>query len=280
VRNWQNILRQIAVNGIMAAGVTGVFLAGGFDLSIGSTLALSGCLSMGLLQAGVAMPIVVLASLTSGIVIGALNGILLRVTRGDLSETFLITLGTSLIASSAALMYTGGHSIYLERGIPFAFFGQGMIWGVPFSIIMLITIMIILQFIFAKTQYGRRIYLTGGNKQAAYLSGINAARIKISVFMTSGFCAALAGIVSSSRSTTATYLMGVGTDFDAVIAVLIGGNMLGGGKGGMVNTFIGVMIYGLITNVLNLATVPPVIHVTLRGTMLLLAIVLNGLKRN
>lgn len=136
-----------------------------------------------------------------------------------------------------------------------------------------------MEIVLKKTRFGRQIYLTGGNKVAAYLSGININRIKFATFVIAGVCAALAGVVMSSRTTAAVYSMGNGYDFDACIAVLIGGNVLGGGKGGMVQTFIGVMIFGLISNVLNLATIAPVVQIILKGVILLLAILLNGIKR-
>ena len=278
LQNWQNISRQIAVNGILSVGVTLVFLAGGFDLSIAGTLSLCGCLAVGL-QSSMPIPLAVFISIFVGSLMGALNGILLKITRGDLSETFLITLGTQLVGSSLALTYTSGRSLFTTRGSSYDFFGRGTIMGFPFSAIILISLMIILQFVLSKTSYGRKIYLTGGNKAAAFLSGINVSAIKISVFTFAGFCAAVAGVVSSSRGGTAVYTMGNGTDFDACIAVLIGGNVLGGGKGGMFQTLIGVVIYGLISNILNLATVPPPVQTMLKGTLLLLAILLNGLKR-
>ncbi len=277
VQNWQNILRQIAINGIMAAGVTGVFLAGGFDLSIGATLALGGCLAVGL-QTVLPMSLAIMIALSAGILMGLVNGLLIKITRGELSETFLITLGTSLIGTGIALTYTNGQSLFTEIGSAYDFFGKGTIYGIPFSAILVVTIMLILQIVFKKTKFGRQIYLTGGNKVASYLSGINTSKIKISVFVIAGFCAALAGIVMSSRTTSALYSMGNGYDFDAVIAVLIGGNVLGGGKGGMGQTLIGVLIYGLISNILNLALVAPVIQIILKGTILLLAIILDGIK--
>jgi ribose/xylose/arabinose/galactoside ABC-type transport system permease subunit len=276
--NWQNILRQVAINGIMAAGVTSVFLAGGFDLSIGATLSLCGCLAVGL-QATLPMGFAVSIALVVGAFIGFLNGQLIKITRGDLSETFLITLGVSLLVTSIALTYTNGQSLFTERGSAYSYWGQGKISGVPFSALIFILILIILEIVLKKTQFGRKIYLTGGNKVAAYLSGINTNRIKSSTFVIAGICAALAGIVMSSRTTAAIYSMGNGYDFDACIAVLIGGNVLGGGKGGMIQTFIGVMIFGLISNVLNLATITPVVQIILKGVILLLAVLLNGIKR-
>lgn len=277
VQNWQNILRQVSVNGIMAAGVTGVYLAGGFDLSVGAILSLCGCLGVGL-QSALPVWAVILIVLAAGGAIGALNGVLLRITRGELSETFLITLGTSLVTTALALTYTNGQSLFVTRGTSYDFIGQGKICGFPVPAILFFIIVVILQFILKKTSYGRKIYLTGGNKEASWLSGMDTRKIKISVFMIAGICAAAAGITASSRTTTAVYTMGNGADFDACIAVLIGGNVLGGGKGGMAETVIGVFIFGLISNLLNLATVASEVQMILKGAILLFAILLNGVK--
>ena len=277
IQNWQNILRQVSVNGIMAAGVTGVYLAGGFDLSVGAILSLCGCLGVGL-QAFMPVWAAVAVSLTAGGAIGALNGFLLRITRGELSETFLITLGTSLVTTALALTYTNGQSLFVTRGTAYDFIGQGKLYGIPVPALLFLVIVAILQFVLKKTAYGRKIYLTGGNKEASWLSGMDTRRIKLSVFVIAGVCAAIGGIIMSSRTTTAVYSMGNGADFDACIAVLIGGNVLGGGKGGMVETVIGVFIFGLISNLLNLAAAASEVQMILKGAILLLAILLNGIK--
>ena len=278
-QNILNFIRQISINGIMAAGVTFVLLAGGFDLSIGSILGVCGCLAIGLQGSGVPLWAALVCSILAGCLLGLLNGILLKVTRGGLSETFLITLGTSLVAQYIALTYTKGNNLYSQRGTAFSFIGQGNVAGIPFATILMILIMIILQFILVKTRYGRMIFLTGGNKETAFLSGVPVLLVKITTFMIAGACAATAGIVTASRTTSASYTMGNGADFDACIAALIGGNILGGGKGGMVQTLIGVCIFGLITNILNLSGVNSVLQMVIKGLVLLLAVALDGLKK-
>jgi len=277
-RNIMNVLRQIGVNGIMAVGFTFVALAGGFDLSIGATLAVCGCLATGML-AQTNMFVAIAVALIVGGVIGAANGLLLKVTRGTLSETFLITLGMSLVGNCIAMTYTGGFSMNVAKGHPYRFIGQGKIGGIPFSVILLAVVLLICQFVLSKTSYGRKIYLTGGSKETAYASGINVSWIKTSVFIIAGVMAAVAGILQSSRTTTAVYSMGEGADFDACIACFIGGNKCGGGKGGMMQTLIGVMIFGLISNILNLGGVDSSAQQVFKGVILLLAIILDGLKR-
>lgn len=278
-RNLMNVLRQISVNGVMAVGFTFVALAGGFDLSIGATLAVCGCFATGLLLK-TNMAVAITVALLAGAAIGLANGILLKITRGALSETFLITLGMSLVGTCIAMTYTGGFSVNVAKGHPYRFIGQGTIAGIPFSVILLVIIMLAGQIVLSKTSYGRKIYLTGGSKETAFASGINVSWIKTSVFMIAGVLAAVAGIMQSSRTTTAVYSMGDGADFDACIACFIGGNKCGGGKGGMFQTLIGVIIFGLISNILNLGGVESSAQQILKGAILLLAIVLDGFKRS
>lgn len=170
--------------------------------------------------------------------------------------------------------------MYTTRNTPYDFWGKGALFGIPFAAVLVVVILLVFQFILKKTRPGRQIYITGGGKETAFLSGINTNKIKICVFVIAGVCAAFAGIIMSSRTTAASYAMGNGADFDACIAVLIGGNVLGGGKGGMVQTFIGILIFGLISNILNLAGIVPVIQIILKGVILLLAILLDGIKQD
>lgn len=278
-RNILNIMRQVSVNGIMAVGFTFVALAGGFDLSIGSTLAVCACFCTGFLSS-MNMWVAIAACIAVGAFIGCLNGLMIKVTRGGLSETFLITLGMSLVGQCVAMSYTRGYSMYVPKGSPYLYLGQGALLGVPASVLLLIALMVLGQFVLSRTRYGRKIYLTGGNKETAFASGVNTHAVKTSVFVIAGACAAIAGIVHSSRTTTAVYTMGEGADFDACIAVFIGGNKLGGGKGGMLQTLIGVLIYGLISNILNLGGVGSSAQQISKGAVLLLAIVLDGVKRD
>ncbi len=278
MQNFNNLVRQISVNGVMAAGFTLVVLSGGFDLSVGSTLSLCGVLAMSL-QKVIPLYYALGIAILVGAVIGLLNGFLIKVTRGGLSETFLITLGVSLVGSSLALTYTKGYRIYYSGNGDYLKIGQGSLFGISISAIIMVVIFIVFQIILKKTAYGRKIYLVGGNKEASYLSGININRIKISVFVIAGICASIAGIMLTSRTTAATYNAGAGYDFDAAIATFIGGNILGGGKGGMLQTVIGVLILGMVGNILNLAGVGPSGQLMFKGLILLVSIWIDSIKR-
>jgi ribose transport system permease protein len=279
-RNLINVLRQTSIVGILACGFGMVFLMGGFDLSMGAVLSLCACLVIGFMKA-TSFGVAVIITVATGIILGLLNGFLITLTKGDTSETFLITLGTSLLVFSIALTYTGGYNLYFDsvaENSPFIFFGQGYVWKIPFPVLLFFLLLVSFQVILKKTMIGRKIYLIGGNKKASYLSGINVRRIKIIVFTIAGFCSAVSGIILASRTTAAAPRAGEGYEFDAVIAIIIGGMKIGGGKGGMGQVIVGALILGLITNILNLAGVNPVNQIIIKGLILLGVIVLDAVR--
>jgi ribose/xylose/arabinose/galactoside ABC-type transport system permease subunit len=280
--SWGNILNlfnRVSINGIMAVGFTIVFIVGGFDLSIGATLSLAGILCIGVEKASGSTAIGMLAAIGAGAGMGLLNGFLMRLTRGEAGEAFLITLGTSLVGTSLALTFCNGHDLYGNSAPWYKLLGQGRILGLPAASLLWIGIMIVSQIIIKRTVFGKQMFLCGANKQAAFLAGVNIGRMKVIAFTAAGILAAVAGIVMTARTTAASPRSGTGADFDAAIATIIGGNSLIDGKGGMVQVFIGVLIYGLITNILNLMGVDSTVQYIVKGAVLLLAICLDKLKR-
>lgn len=278
VSNLMNLLNRVSVNGVMAAGFTMVMLIGGFDLSIGATLSLCAVLCVGLENSTGSALLGISVAIGAGVLMGLLNGFLMTVTRGEMGEAFLITLGTSMVALSAALTYCNGYDLYGVNADWYKAVGQGHFAGFPIAAIIWIVIMVILQVVIKKTIFGRHMLLCGANKRSAYLAGVNIGKIKIVAFVLAGVFAAVAAIIMTSRTTAASPRSGVGGDFDAAIASIIGGNSLVGGKGGMVQVFIGVIIYGLITNILNLLGIDSVIQYIIKGIVLLLAICLDNLQ--
>ncbi|MGI6776872.1 MAG: ABC transporter permease [Acetivibrionales bacterium] len=277
--NVLNVLKFISINGIVAAGFTVVCLSGGFDLSLGSTVSVCACLFMGLQKtSGIGAAIVF--SLLAGAAFGLFNGTLLRITKGDLGDTFLITLGTSLIGQSIAYTYSKGYNIYADDSFSpvYRFIGHGEVLGIPMPIVIMATIMIFLQFLLKKTSFGREIYLIGGNKVTSYMSGINVHTYKTIAFMIAGMCAATAAMILTSRTTAASPRSGFGYDFDAAIAAVIGGNRVGGGRGGLAHTFIGAVIFGVLTNIMNLLNINPVLQMIIKGVMLVLALLADNLR--
>lgn len=277
--NLLSVFRRISTNGIMAAGFTIVLMVGGFDLSIAGTLSLCSCLIIGIERSAGSSLLGVAAALAVGLLIGALNGSLMVLTRGTGGEAFLITMGTQLLAKAAAMLYTSG---YVWTGVNsgwYRFIGQGTIAGLlPFATVLWIVLMVFLQFMLKKTKFGQELIMAGSNKNAAYLAGVNVGSKKIAAYMCSGLCAAITAIVLTSRLSSCGPTFGDGSDFDAAVAAVVGGNSLIGGRGGMVQVFIGTFIFGVITNILNLLTVPSDIQYVVKGLVLLLAIYLDSLK--
>lgn len=277
--NLMNLLRRITVNGVMAAGFTITLLVGGFDLSIGAVLSLCAVLCVGIEKSSGSAAIGMLAAIGAGAAFGLLNGVLMKLTRGESGEAFLITLGTSMVAQSAALTYCNGYDIYGVKADWYRAIGQGSIGGFPIAAIIWLSILIMFQIIIKKTEFGRKLILSGSNKKSAFLAGINVGQMKIIAFTIAGVLAAVAAIIMTSRTTAGSPRSGTGADFDAAIASIIGGNSLVGGRGGMVQVFIGVIIYGLITNMLNLMGVSSVVQYIVKGVVLLIAICLDNLKK-
>ena len=277
--NLMNLFNRVSINGIMAIGFTLTFLVGGFDLSIGSTLSLAAVLCI-IVEKRTGAPILgFLTAISAGAAMGLFNGFLMKLTRGEAGEAFLITLGTSLVGTSLALTFCSGLDVYGTGAPWYRLIGQGRIGGFfPAATFIWFVIMVIVQVVVKRTRLGKHMLLTGANKHAAFLSGINIGRMKVLAFTFAGILAAVAAIVMAARTTAASPRSGTGADFDAAVATIIGGNSLIDGKGGMVQVFIGVLIYGLITNILNLMTVESHVQYIVKGLVLLLAICLDKLK--
>ena len=277
--NLMNLLRRVSVNGVMAVGFTLTLLVGGFDLSIGATLSMCAVLCVGIEKSSGSAALGMLVAVGAGAAMGMLNGSLMMLTRGGSGEAFLITLATSMVGTAIALTYCSGLDIYGVSAPWYQAIGQGNVGTFPIAAIIWIVIMVIVQVIIKKTAFGRRMLLSGANKKSAFLAGVDVNWMKFVGFTAAGLMAAIAAIIMTSRTTAASPYSGNGADFDAAIASIVGGNSLIGGKGGMVQVVIGVLIYGLITNILNLIGVESVVQFIVKGGILLLAICLDQLKR-
>ena len=280
--NLTNVLRQITVNGMLAVACTMTLLVNGFDLSIGHNMALCAVLCIGFeKQYGGAVAIIV--ALAAGAAMGLVNGLLMKLTRGESSEGFMITLATGMMAQALAKWYCDGSEI-IRIAIPenqdwFRFLGQGNVWGFPVCALIWIAVMVILQVIIKKTTFGRKMLLTGANKKSAFLAGINVGRIKVIAYTVAGLCCGLAAVIYAARFNSASDGAGVGGDFNGSVISIIGGNALYGGHGGMVQVFIGAVTFGLITNILQLLSVSSAVQFIVQGAVLLLAINLDRMKK-
>ena len=271
--NLLNVLRQVSINGVLAAGFTIVVISDQFDLSVGSIVGVSACFSVGVLNATHSMILGVLAGLLVGTLFGTLNGGLIRVIKGDYSDSYLITLGVSLLALGVAYTYTGGFNQYVDETVKsYRMIGKGDLYGIPNMALIMLGMMIVLQFMLKKTPYGRKVYMTGGNKVASYMSGVNTHWIKTSAFMLSGLCAGIAGVMMAARTGSAAPSTGAGYEFDAAIATIIGGNAAGRRSSSVFKTLIGVFILGFISIIMNLLNFNTVIQRVTKGVILLIAL--------
>lgn len=280
--NLFNVLRQVTVNGMLAVACTMTLLVNGFDLSIGHNMALCAVLCIGIEKTTGNGALAIAVALGAGSLMGLVNGLLMKLTRGGSGEGFMITLATGMMAQALAKWYCDGSEI-IRIQIPedqdwFRFLGQGDIGGFPVCAIIWILIMIILQIIIKKTTFGRKMLLTGANKKSAYLAGIDVGRIKVIAYTIAGLCCGIAAVIYAARFNSASDGAGVGGDFNGAVISIIGGNALYGGHGGMMQVFIGAITFGLITNILQLLGVSSAVQFIIQGAILLLAINLDRLK--
>lgn len=271
-RNLVNVLRQVSGTGLMAVGMLFVILTRGIDLSVGSIAAL-GSVASALMVQHIMPGAAVVLTVFVGTVAGLISGLLIAFLR---LPSFVTTLATMTIARGAALIVSNGQPIRMGKaGDAITYFGAGSFAGIPYPVWLMGTVFVLAGLILTYTRFGRMVKAIGSNAEAVRLSGISVARYEVAVYAISGGLAALAGIVSSSRTGIGSATIGVGAELDAIAAVVIGGASLLGGRGGAVNTFIGVFILGVIANIMNLANVPGYHQQVFMGVIIIGAMLLQ-----
>lgn len=271
VSNITNVFTQVSVNAIIAIGMTFVILTGGIDLSVGSTLAISGAVGASIVKSTGNVFLAIIVAAVIGIAVGLINGLL--VSKGKL-QAFIVTLATMTIFRGATLVFTDGTPI---SKLPEAFvkIGNGKLGFMPIPVIITIIIAIIAVYALSQTRFGRYLYALGGNEDASRLSGINTDKIKTLVYVVSGFASAIAGVIITSRIGSASPNAGTGFELDAIAAVVIGGTSLAGGEGTITGTLIGALIIGVLNNGLNLMNVSPFYQSIVKGLVILIAVLLD-----
>lgn len=275
--NQINILRQATINGIIAVGMTLVILTAGIDLSVGSVLALSAVIGADLLKKGIPVPAAVLAALGVGALAGLVNGII--ITRGKIPP-FIATLGMLTVARGLTLMYTGGQPF---TGFPSSFreIGAGAVGPIPMPIAIAGLVFVVVSILLRRTRYGKYIYLLGDNPVAARLAGINTEFMIVIVYVFSGLCSALAGLVLIARLDSAQPVIGMGYEFNAIAAVVVGGTSFSGGEGTLFGTLLGTLLIETLGNGLNLLNVSPLWEQVVKGLVIALALLsYNSLSRS
>ncbi|KJF71670.1 MULTISPECIES: ABC transporter permease [Agrobacterium] len=276
--NIGNILAQVSINGIMALGLTFVILAAGIDLSVGSVLALSGIVSASVVTASdlnLGVEVALLVGLAVGAVTGAINGAIIAGSRSI--PPFIVTLGMLSAARGLTQIYNHGSQIS-DLSDDFMLIGNGQLWGVQFSVYIFALVAIISFLVLKFTRFGRYVYAVGGNERGARTAGVNIGFIKFSVYLISGVCAALSGVIFTSRATSASLQAGLGYELDAIAAVVIGGTSLAGGRGGVVGTILGALLIGVINNGLDLLSVDSGNKQIIKGLVIVFAVFLDTVR--
>lgn len=275
LKNVFNVLRQISSNLFLACGMTMVIILGGIDLSVGSVIALSGCIAAGAVSRyQLPLGVAVILGILVGLLIGMCNGLVISKTT---IPAFIVTLATMNIAKGLAYVYTGGSPVRVVTK-EWQFLGAGYIGIVPTPVIILIIVLIITALIINHSRMGRYIYAVGGNAQAARFSGIKVAKVKFFVHAYSGLMAGLAGVVLASRMYSGQPTAGEGAEMDAIAAVVVGGTSMSGGFGKIGGTIIGGLIIGVLNNGLNLLNVNSFWQYVVKGAVILLAVFIDYIK--
>ncbi|MCB5195574.1 ABC transporter permease [Deefgea salmonis] len=273
VGNLLNVFRQVSINALIAFGMTLVILLGGIDLSVGSILALSSVLTALMLSHGIDPVVATSVGVLAGAGMGMLNGLV--ISKGKVAP-FIATLGMMTILRGLSLVFSDGRPISGLHSDFFAMLGGGYVAGlIPVPVIIMLVMFAVFWFVLKKTVFGRHVYAVGGNEEAARLSGINTDRIKIWVYTLSGAMAATAGMILTSRLSSAQPTAGTGYELDAIAAVVLGGTSLTGGRGWIFGTLVGALLIGILNNGLNLLGVSSFYQQVIKGVVILLAVLLD-----
>ena len=273
--NLFNILLQAAINLIIALGMTYVIATGGIDLSVGSIVGLSGMAMAKLLIAGVSLPLTLLITLSLGMTMGAINGLL--ITRIGLPP-FIATLGTMSVYRGLALIINDGRPAYgLSAKVLQVI--SGRLGPIPIPVIISLIAAAIAFFVMKRTVIGEYTLAIGGNEEAVRLSGVPVARYKTIVYLISGLMCAVAGIVLTARLTAAEPIAGTGYELDAIAATVIGGTSLSGGVATIPGTLIGAFIMSVLRNGLNLLNIQSYYQLVAIGLVIVIAVAIDKIRK-
>ena len=277
LKNFMNILSSVSVVGIIATGMTLVMITKGIDLSVGSTIALTGCISALLIvNYGVSGPLAIVITLIMGALVGACNGALITKFK---VVPFIATLGSMNIFRGLAFILTNGQAIYVPDKMITAI-GTGKAFGlVPVPAIIMLFFFVIFWIITRFTVFGRNVFAVGGNSTASRLAGIPVLRLTLILYILTGVLSAIAGIVMTGLTSTAMPSAGDGYNLDTITAVYLGGNSAAGGEGSVWRTFMGILIIGILNNGMALLSIQSYWQTFVKGCLLIAAVVFDMLRR-
>lgn len=269
--NLVNILKQASINGILSFGMMFVIIAGGFDMSVGSTVAFAGILAALLGNGDYPLILPLLVAMVAGLAVGIVNGV--GVSVGELPP-FIMTLGTMTGVRGLALLVSNGKPI---TGISpeYRAIAAGSIAGIPMLAVFLLIVIVICSFVTSKTVYGRRVYACGGNLQAARVAGINTTLIRISTFAIAGLLAGFCGFLMTSRVTIGQPTAAESYEMDAITACVVGGVSMSGGVGKPWGVVVGSLLITVIANGLDILGVSSHWQKIVKGLIIVLAVLID-----
>lgn len=284
--------KHVAINAVIAIGMTFVIVSGGIDLSVGSVVGLAGMLAGLLIDQGLVLPVfgvvvyfkvwvILLISLIAGTLIGLINGWV--VSRWNVAP-FIATLGTMYAARGFALLSNNGATFpnlvgKAELGNEgFPWIGSGLILGIPVPIWLMVVMGLIAAFVATRTAFGRHVYAIGGNERAARTSGVRVNPTKLAVYMIAGFCSALAGLIVSSQLVASHPASGTSFELNAIAAAVLGGTSLSGGRGNIGGTIVGAFVIGVLSDGLIMVGVSDFWQTVIKGVVIVLAVAIDQLQ--
>lgn len=290
--NWILMSKHVALNAFLAMGMTFVIITGGIDLSVGSIVGLCGMVAGGLILNGIDLGIgytvyfnlveIFLITLAVGIGIGAINGLL--ITKLNVAP-FIATLGTLYIARGFSLLSSDGRTFPNLVGreefstTGFGILGSGRLLGLPYSVWLLIAVALVAAYIARSTPLGRHIFAVGGNERAARISGVRVNMVKMFVYMFSGFCAAIVGLIISSELMASHPATGESFELNAIAAAVLGGTSMSGGRGTIGGTIVGAFVIGILSDGLVMMGVSSFWQMVIKGLVIVVAVVIDQAQR-
>lgn len=284
--------KHVAINALLAIGMTFVILTGGIDLSVGSIVGMVAMIAGGLINEGIMLPqlgiiiyphtwMIILLSLLLGTLAGAISGYI--ITRFNVAP-FIATLGMLYVARGIAGLRNNGYTFPNLIGRPeygntgFEILGSGNFLGVNYSIWLMVILTVVAYVVTSRLPFGRHVYAIGGNERAAELSGVRVSRTKIIVYSISGFCSALVGLIVASQLVAAHPMTGDSYELTAIAAVVLGGTSLAGGRGSMGGTLIGAFVIGVLGDGLVMMGVSSFWQKVIKGAVIVLAVIIDQVQ--
>ncbi|BDU40007.1 Ribose transport system permease protein rbsC [Vibrio nigripulchritudo MADA3029] len=275
VNNLTNIVLQTSIVAIVAFGMTYAILLAGIDLSVGSIVALTGLVLVVGLTYGLPFSLMLPVALGVSVLCGFANGF---ITTWLGVHPFIVTMSFMGIWRGAAMLTSDGQAISLYDNAPFEYVFNGYFLGIPFPIVILIAMIALNHFLLSKTTFGRKVYIVGGNPEAAAYSGINVSKTTIYSYMITGLMAGIGGVMLASRMFSAQPTSANGMELDAIAACVLGGTSLTGGRGTIIGTLIGALIIAVLSNVMSLMNVDFFVSLIVKGIVILIAVGIDVYK--